>query len=92
MQPLPSIQPALPDKQIIFPVDQVWTPVIAEVFPLKEQLRVICDLCGTLIPFDLSHETPKGAQLCKDCHRRYMAVPEGKMRQSVERFLVGNVY
>jgi hypothetical protein len=52
----------------------------------------ICDLCGALMTADRLQSTPANAQLCEHCYRQFLSVPDIKIRQSVERFLVGNVY
>ena len=52
----------------------------------------ICDLCGALMPASLLQSTNGNAQLCQHCYKQFQSVPDGKLRQSVERFLVGNVY
>ena len=51
----------------------------------------ICDLCGDLIQECRLHCTDENAQLCEPCYRHYCKIPEGKTRECVDRFIVGNV-
>jgi hypothetical protein len=51
----------------------------------------LCDLCGALMPVCRLQRTPENAQLCEQCHKHFQSIPEGKIRECVARFLVGNV-
>ena len=53
--------------------------------------RLNCDLCGALMSTCLLHCTKENAQLCEQCHKHFQALPEGKIRQCLERFMTGNV-
>jgi hypothetical protein len=57
-----------------------------------KEFHHICDLCGALMTADRLQSTPANAQLCEHCYRQFLSVPDDRIRQSVERFLVGNVY
>jgi hypothetical protein len=50
-----------------------------------------CDLCGVLMPVCCLQRTPENAQLCEQCHKHFQSIPEGKLRECVARFLIGNV-
>lgn len=50
-----------------------------------------CDLCGTLMPLHKLEPAANGVQLCKACYKHFKHIPAGKIRQCVERFLMGNV-
>ncbi len=56
-----------------------------------DEPRQICDLCGDLIQECGLHCTDENAQLCDPCYHHYCKLPEGKARECVERFIVGNV-
>ena len=51
----------------------------------------VCDLCGAQKPLNKIDPTQAGAQLCTHCMKHYCCIPSGKIRECVERFLVGNV-
>jgi hypothetical protein len=51
----------------------------------------VCDLCGDLVKECRLHCTDENAQLCESCYHQYQDIPEGKARECIARFLVGNV-
>lgn len=51
----------------------------------------ICDLCGSRLPVHKLEQTTQGTQLCQACSEHFHNIPAGKIRQCVERFLLGNV-
>ena len=51
----------------------------------------ICDLCGAMKPAHRIVADEKGVQLCDQCRRHYYSIPSAKIRQCVERYLLGNV-
>lgn len=51
----------------------------------------LCDLCGALMPVGRLQVTAENAQLCEQCHKHFQSIPEGKIRECVARFLIGNV-
>lgn len=64
-----------------------------EVLDVEAQTpRHVCDLCGVLMPIDQIMKTEQGSQLCGACYRHICNMPNGKLRQCVERFLIGNFY
>ncbi len=56
-----------------------------------EDTHQICDMCGDLIQECRLQCTDENAQLCEPCYRHYCKIPEGKTRECVDRFIVGNV-
>ncbi len=56
-----------------------------------EEPRHNCDLCGALTPCHLLECTEKKAQLCEYCRVHFQSLPQGKVRQCLERYLTGNV-
>jgi hypothetical protein len=63
-----------------------------EVITNENQLpRQLCDLCGSRLPLNKLETTPGGAHLCRYCQKHYNKLPNGKIRQSIERYLIGNV-
>lgn len=50
-----------------------------------------CDLCGDLKPIHRIDQTTAGAHLCCNCLKHFSNISSKKIRQCVERFLVGNV-
>ena len=56
-----------------------------------DEPRQICDMCGDLIQECRLHCTDEKAELCEACYRHYCKIPEGKTRECVDRFIVGNV-
>jgi hypothetical protein len=50
-----------------------------------------CDLCGVAMPADRLHSADGNVQLCDRCYRQYLCIPQGKIRQCLQRFLMGNV-
>jgi hypothetical protein len=85
VQPSNALQGFATGAQIIARSHDILTADINEP-------QHICDLCGALMAADRLISTEANAQLCQHCYRQFLSVPEGKIRQSVERFLVGNVH
>jgi len=56
-----------------------------------DEPRHNCDLCGALTPCGLLQCTDDNAQLCEHCHKHFQDLPQGKVRQCLERFMTGNV-
>jgi hypothetical protein len=50
-----------------------------------------CDLCGCLEPMHKVTQTETGIALCRLCLKHFNNIPSLKIRQCVERFLIGNV-
>jgi len=51
----------------------------------------VCDLCGAQRSLNQLAPTQAGAHLCAQCLKHYHSIPAGKIRQCVERYLLGNV-
>jgi hypothetical protein len=63
-----------------------------EVLSTEEKLpRVACDLCDSLEPLNRIRQISEGVYLCRQCLKHFNRIPSEKIRQCVERFLVGNV-
>ena len=50
-----------------------------------------CDLCGEKVPYGEIHETDDYICLCINCSNYLEELPEGKIKESIKEFLVGNV-
>lgn len=61
------------------------------LFASADEPHHLCDLCGVLMPVCRLQETAENAQLCEQCYKHFQSIPEGKIRECVARFLVGNV-
>jgi hypothetical protein len=57
----------------------------------KQIPNLACDLCGCLEPMHKIDQTAAGICLCRRCLKHFSNIPSGKIRQCVERFLIGNV-
>lgn len=63
-----------------------------EVLSTEAKLpRMACDLCDRLEPIHRVRQTDAGVSLCRQCLKHFSNIPSEKIRQCVERFLVGNV-
>jgi hypothetical protein len=56
-----------------------------------QAVRIACDLCGTLIPSSEVCQTEDTVYLCSSCYKHLTSIPEGKLRETIHRFLLGNV-
>jgi hypothetical protein len=54
-------------------------------------LSCSCDLCGEKVPSDEIIEIEDLVYLCNSCFNYFKDLPEGKIKESVKEFLVGNV-
>ena len=52
---------------------------------------ISCDLCGEQMPFGASRETDYFVSFCLNCFNYFEGLPEGKIKESIKKFLVGNV-
>ena len=50
-----------------------------------------CELCGKIEPIHRIQSTETGVDLCRRCMKHFSNIPSQKIRQCVERFLLGNV-
>ena len=51
----------------------------------------LCDLCGRLIPLTDLHKDEDSVMLCPDCHAHFKSFPDGHLKDSIRRFMTGNV-
>ena len=69
-----------------------WIVRSHEILATESQVpHQMCDLCGAMKPLHKLEKTGDGVQLCNACFKHFNNIPSGKIRQCVERFLVGNV-
>jgi hypothetical protein len=67
-------------------------PSEAPALPSKEEdIGHQCDLCGVLMPASRLQTTDGNVQLCDHCYGQYVCIPQGKIRQCLQRYLMGNV-
>ena len=57
----------------------------------KRPVRYTCDLCGKLINSVNLHQSKEYVNLCPDCFKHLNSIPNSALRETVERFLMGNV-
>ena len=50
-----------------------------------------CDMCGVPIPCKDLRNTDEFLYLCPSCERHLAAIPEGYLKRSIKRVLIGNV-
>jgi hypothetical protein len=50
-----------------------------------------CSLCGENHPYDEIHETEDFVYLCSHCFKQLEALPDGRIKKSIDDFLIGNV-
>ena len=63
-----------------------------DILTSEEQLpKIQCDLCGRIEPRHRIQSTETGVDLCQKCMKHFSNIPSQKIRQCVERFLLGNV-
>ncbi len=63
-----------------------------DVLTSEEQLpNYRCDLCSKAVPRHRVQSTATGVDLCCKCMKHFSNIPSRKIRQCVERFLLGNV-
>ena len=61
------------------------------LIPTGDERCNTCDLCGTLMTECQLHCTKDNAQLCGACLQHYHTIPEGKISECIDRFIIGNV-
>ena len=52
----------------------------------------LCDLCGDRTTIEFMHRTNELDYLCDDCHKHLKSFPEGRIKESIKRFMAGNVF
>ena len=63
-----------------------------EVLATEAQMpKQFCDLCAAVKPAHRIELTESGLELCRQCSRHFHNIPSDKIRQCVERYLLGNV-
>ncbi len=50
-----------------------------------------CDLCGRLMLMEDLHQEEKSVHLCSECHSHFKQIPDGHIKESIRRFIIGNV-
>jgi hypothetical protein len=50
-----------------------------------------CDVCGEKIPIDQMIRTDDFVIQCKDCHQSLQNFPEGNLKSSINKYLLGNI-
>lgn len=50
-----------------------------------------CDLCGGMTPYEEIQKTKDFVCLCQYCFKHLESLPKGKIKEAIERFLIGNV-
>jgi hypothetical protein len=50
-----------------------------------------CGLCGENTPYGETHMTEDSVSLCSDCFKQLEALPDGRIKKSIDDFLIGNV-
>jgi ribosomal protein L37AE/L43A len=53
--------------------------------------KYTCDLCEKKFPLEQIHRTGVGLYLCPECHKTISSMHRGEDKDSVIRFLMGNV-
>lgn len=56
-----------------------------------QNIRQLCDLCGRLCFFEDLYQEKQSILLCKECFAHYQSIPDGILKESVIRFMTGNV-
>ena len=59
--------------------------------PCSDKHRNICDLCNALESTCRMENEEGSAQLCESCCKEYNNISPGKIRECIDRFLMGNV-
>ena len=54
-------------------------------------LSCSCDLCGEKVASEEIHENEDFVCLCINCFNYLKELPEGKIKESIKEFLIGNV-
>lgn len=50
-----------------------------------------CSLCGENIPYGEIHETDDFVYLCSACFNHLKVLPDGKVKECIKNFMIGNV-
>jgi hypothetical protein len=90
-----AIQTAIPLVDLKFRVEKISTQKRVIEHKTDQKLRKIehyCDMCGRLTLENQLKRTTNDLQLCTGCHLQFLSIPEGKIRDAAERFMLANVY
>jgi len=92
-----------PDSQPIFPsILGYFMASVSRVQPMQEgvqkaygmEMKVrmsACDACSYILPADKLQTFPGPISLCPDCLDVEKGLPDGKLKTTLEQFLMGNV-
>jgi hypothetical protein len=56
-----------------------------------QENQYVCDLCGRLMFSSDLHKEKDSLFLCSGCHAHFKSIPEGHLKESIKRFMIGNV-
>ncbi len=59
--------------------------------PEVREILHTCDLCGELNPSESIRQTEDDCMLCDNCDKHMSVMPNGMIKDSIHRFLTGNV-
>jgi ribosomal protein L37AE/L43A len=63
-----------------------------QIYKAREtKTQYMCDLCDKKTPFAQIRRTGQGLYLCPKCYKIISSMPRGEDKDSVMRFLMGNV-
>ncbi len=63
---------------------------VDHILPTQSE-PVSCHLCGSLFPEEEIRWIEDGCRLCIHCHKHYLSIPAGAVRDCIQRYLTGNV-
>ena len=80
-------------KKRVFPRDAYEAPIMYTNYDggKVHGLSCSCDLCGEKVASDEILEIEDLAYLCNRCFNYFEDLPEGKIKESIKEFLIGNV-
>ena len=55
------------------------------------EFQYVCDLCDEKTPLELIQRTEEPVYLCPNCYKVISAIPGGKIKDSIMKFLMRNV-
>jgi hypothetical protein len=56
-----------------------------------QENQYVCDLCGRLMFSADFHQEKDSLFLCSGCHAHFKSIPDGHLKESIKRFMIGNV-
>jgi len=91
-----AVQPEIPVEDLELRVEKTSTRKRVlndkKIEQNPRKIEYYCDMCELLTIEKQLKRTAKDVQLCKGCHQQFNLIPEGKIHDAAERFLLGNVY